>query len=155
MNPTTDSEAFCLEFVLRPEGGLETRLGVVGDNCQRLVGHLGKMMPPDSKTLFFLNLAFEELATNVAKHAMAAVRRPITVHCAVAMKDGRAEMLFTDDGGEFDVTTSPEPNINAPPEERAIGGLGLFIIRQAMKDFAYRRENGRNIVMMALEHTEG
>ena len=33
-------------------------------------------------------------------------------------------------------------------EERAIGGLGIFIVNQIMDNVSYRRENGQNILML-------
>ena len=40
------------------------------------------------------------------------------------------------------------PDIDAPIEERPIGGLGVHFVRVLMDGFRYRRSDGRNIVTL-------
>jgi anti-sigma regulatory factor (Ser/Thr protein kinase) len=39
-------------------------------------------------------------------------------------------------------------DITAPLEQRAIGGLGIHMMRKLMEEVEYRREGERNIVTM-------
>ena len=41
-----------------------------------------------------------------------------------------------------------EPDINTPIEDRPIGGLGIFLVKQFMDEVSYRREAGLNILTM-------
>ena len=38
--------------------------------------------------------------------------------------------------------------MSAPMEERARGGLGIYLVRKTMDAVAYRREDGRNVVTL-------
>ncbi|MCQ2181002.1 MAG: ATP-binding protein [Bacteroidales bacterium] len=65
--------------------------------------------------------------------------------------DGSTDVLkivFQDGGVEFDPLSNPEPDINAPLEERKIGGLGIFLCKQMMDSLDYHFENGKNVFTM-------
>lgn len=154
MHSSREVETVDFSFVLRPEDGAEARLNTVGEYCLRLVERLEAVEPPGSKALFYLNLAFEELATNIAQHAVEAAKRPIRVRCAIASGRSAVEMRFMDDGDPFDLTAATRPDLDAPLEDREIGGLGLHIIRQAFTSLDYRREDGWNAVVLRLDRDE-
>ena len=42
----------------------------------------------------------------------------------------------------------PKPDVDAPIEERKIGGLGVYFIRSIMDEVHYRREQDRNILTL-------
>jgi len=65
--------------------------------------------------------------------------------------DGLREMVFTDDGHAFDPTTDSEtPDVTAPMADRAVGGLGIFMVKKMSKGVSYRRENNLNILTVTL-----
>ena len=43
----------------------------------------------------------------------------------------------------------PETDVTLPAEERRIGGLGIFLIKQIMDTVEYRRNEGRNVLVMS------
>ena len=55
---------------------------------------------------------------------------------------------FADRGTPFDPLTAPVPNIEATLEERGVGGLGVHLVRQIMRDLEYRRADGWNRLTM-------
>ena len=57
-------------------------------------------------------------------------------------------MEVADDGRAFDPLQTPELDMSAPMEERARGGLGIYLVRKTMDAVAYRREDGRNVVTL-------
>ena len=57
-------------------------------------------------------------------------------------------LILTDTGKEFDPTVVPEADITLSAEERPIGGLGIFLIRQIMNEVRYDRINGKNILTL-------
>jgi anti-sigma regulatory factor (Ser/Thr protein kinase) len=59
----------------------------------------------------------------------------------------RAEV--SDDGRPFDPFEVPPPNIDAPIEERRIGGLGVYLVREMMDTLEYKREHDRNILRLS------
>ena len=54
-------------------------------------------------------------------------------------------LTLTDTGKEFDPTQVPEVDINLSAEERSIGGLGIFLIKNIMNEVEYQRVEGRNV----------
>jgi len=62
---------------------------------------------------------------------------------------------MVDDGKPFDpLTDAPVPDVNAPMEERPIGGLGVFLVRKLMDELTYRREEGRNHLTLVAYRAE-
>ena len=55
---------------------------------------------------------------------------------------------ISDDGIEFAPDSADDPDTNASIEDRPIGGLGIFLTRQMMDSFEYRRDEGLNIVTL-------
>ena len=53
-----------------------------------------------------------------------------------------------DDGSAFDPLQAPEPDSSAALEERARGGLGIYLVRRTMDTVAHRREDGRNVMTL-------
>ena len=56
--------------------------------------------------------------------------------------------MLTDSGTEFDPTKVPDADITLSAEEREIGGLGIFLIRQIMNTVEYQRIDEKNVLTM-------
>ena len=55
---------------------------------------------------------------------------------------------FKDEGTEYNPLEKPDPDINLPPEERQIGGLGIFMVKEMTDEISYKREDGKNILTL-------
>ena len=96
---------------------------------------------------FDLNLVLEELFTNTVRHGgCQGIEDAAEVRFAL-LPDG-VGLEYADRGMPFDPTAAPPPDLTAPLEERRIGGLGIHLIRQIMRDFEYQRLNGWNRIRM-------
>lgn len=91
-------------------------------------------------------LAVEEAVSNVILHGYAGNRGEILITCRTI--PGLAEVQIEDNAPSFNPLTIPEPDISGDIENRKIGGLGVFLIRQVMDDMIYRHEKGKNILVM-------
>jgi len=91
-------------------------------------------------------LAVEEAITNVIVHGYEQITGKIVITCRTT--HGLAEVQIEDFAPPFDPLSIPEPDITEAIEDRKIGGLGIFLIRQVMDDIVYRYENGKNILVM-------
>ena len=95
------------------------------------------------------NLALEEVLSNVIRHGYAdAGRRVISVSLRVG--DCGVELRVVDDGRAFDPLSAPAVDLDAPLEERAIGGLGLHLLREMASDVRYERADGRNYLYVRI-----
>ena len=98
-----------------------------------------------------INLALEEAVTNVMLYAYPGRNdgKVFVEYIEVNEPDGH-KMIFTisDSGVPFDPTQSPEADITLSAEERAIGGLGIHLVRQLMDEISYEREEDKNILTL-------
>ena len=93
-----------------------------------------------------IDVALDELFSNIAKYAYAPGTGPATVRVETE-EDPRAVILtFIDRGTPFDPLAAEDPDITAPAEERSIGGLGVFLVKKTMDDVRYERRDGQNIL---------
>jgi len=90
-----------------------------------------------------LALALEELVTNVMMHGGAGA---LPVDVGIRMADGMIEARVEDGGAAFDPLSGADPDVEAPVEERRIGGLGVLLVKQLMDETRYERVAGRNVV---------
>ena len=93
---------------------------------------------------FRLALAVEEAVTNVIGHAFAGVPPPhlVTVRLDLTPQLFSAEVI--DNGRPFDPTTVAPPDLSLPVEQRAAGGLGIYLMRSMVDRLHYRRSGGKN-----------
>jgi len=90
-----------------------------------------------------VNLALDEAITNIVFYAYDdADDHEIGVRISLAQGMLTAEIV--DDGRAFDPLQVAAPDLAAPLEERAIGGLGVHLMRHLVDDIQYRRDGGRN-----------
>lgn len=93
-------------------------------------------------------LALDELLTNVISYGYDdAGKHEISV--TLRAEDGRLTVLVEDDGRAFDPRQAPPPDLDAPIEERRIGGLGVHIVRTVVDSFDYERRGNINRVILA------
>ena len=103
---------------------------------------------------YAVNLAIDEILTNTISYGYdddEAHRIELTLR----LEDGKLIVVMVDDGREFDSSLEREPELEASLEERALGGLGLFLVHQMMDDIVYRRQDGRNIVTLTKSSPAG
>ncbi len=93
------------------------------------------------------NLALEEAVVNVMKYAYPkGVKGEVQVEAEA--NDKRLKFTITDSGQPFDPTTRGEVDTTLDADERAIGGLGIHLIRRYMDSINYERLNGQNILTL-------
>jgi serine/threonine-protein kinase RsbW len=81
-----------------------------------------------------VTLAVEELFTNMLKYGGGTG----DVLIAFVLEDGELSVGLTDfDVDEFDVTKTPEVDVDRPLSERQPGGLGIHLIKKMMDRIEY------------------
>ena len=63
---------------------------------------------------------------------------------------GERELAISDDGKPFNPLEVARPDVNAPLEDRKVGGLGIFIVRELTESVAYERRGGRNVLTIRM-----
>jgi serine/threonine-protein kinase RsbW len=100
-------------------------------------------LAPDEQARILLVL--EELITNVAKYGY---RNRAAGNAEVLLHIDATHLIieFIDDGDPFDPLAAPPPDLEAPLEERDIGGLGIHIVRALADEVRYFRLEARNVI---------
>jgi len=90
-------------------------------------------------------IVLEELVTNLAKYGYRD-RAAGSAEVALQINSGHLTLDFVDDGDPFDPLAIAPPNLDAPPEERELGGLGIHIVRSLADEVHYARREARNVL---------
>lgn len=98
--------------------------------------------------LYVSRLAIEELVSNTIKYGYDDPGSH-DIHIDARIENNAMVLAISDDGHPFDPLEAPEPDTSLPAEERPIGGLGIFLVRNMTDSFQYERRDGRNIVTIS------
>ena len=101
----------------------------------------------DQALAMSLNLALEEAVTNVILYAYPNGIDGL-VDIEAFIREDCLEFILSDSGKPFDPTAAPDADITLGVDERSIGGLGIYLVRNIMDTVSYRYENGKNILTM-------
>ena len=93
-----------------------------------------------------IDVAVEELFINIAHYAYAPQTGPVTVRVETEKDPKAVSITFIDGGTPYDPLAKADPDITASVEERPIGGLGIYMVKQSMDSVDYRCQNGRNML---------
>lgn len=102
-------------------------------------------------------LALDELFTNSVQYGFTDdARDQGFIEVSLAVQDGCLYVQLVDNGRAFDPTLVQTADTNSPLNERAIGGLGLFFVRQIARDWSYDYRSGfnRSYLTIQLEREE-
>ena len=111
------------------------------------IDELGEEMNLTPELIFNLNLVLEEAVSNVILYAYGEEKHK-EISLMANMSDGNLVFVLTDSGKVFDPTKVPDADITLSAEERGIGGLGIFLIRQIMDKVDYQRIGEKNVLTM-------
>ena len=92
------------------------------------------------------DVAVDELFGNISHYAYGGGSGDATVRFGFDEAARRVSVTFIDRGVPFNPLEKTDPDVNSPAHERAIGGLGLFLVKKTMDGMDYRYEDGQNIL---------
>lgn len=93
-----------------------------------------------------LLIAIEEIFVNVSKYAYPSSTGDLTVKFDFV--DDDVIFTFIDSGIPFDPVAKQDPDITLSAEDRPIGGLGIYMVKQTMDEMKYERKDNKNILYM-------
>lgn len=97
-----------------------------------------------------INLALEEAATNVIRYAYPKDGVSHTFSVDFDREGDMTVWRIIDSGTPFDPTAKEDADISLGIEERPVGGLGIFLVKQLTDQVSYCRENGYNILTISV-----
>lgn len=117
------------------------------DRLNQFVEEVGEEFSLSADITFNLNLVLEEAVVNIINYAYPEGKHEL-IYLSAKVHNGSIVFVLTDTGKEFDPTMAKDADITLPAEERPIGGLGIFLIRNIMNEVRYERIEGKNILTL-------
>ena len=111
------------------------------------VDQVAEALELDASLGMSLNLALEEAVVNVMNYAYPDGKAG-TVNIEASADDDFLNFVISDSGIPFDPTTKEEADTTLSVEDRPIGGLGIFLVRQLMDTINYERVDGKNVLRL-------
>ena len=95
-----------------------------------------------------LVLAVDEAVTNIILHGYGG--GPGTIEIEVNRSGDAVQVRLRDHAPLFDPTQVPAPNLNIPLEERPLGGMGIFLMKNMVDAVSHRAtdEGGNELTLV-------
>jgi len=95
-------------------------------------------------TQLLIEISLEELFVNISHYAYPEGNGWAEIH--VGVENGVMELTLIDGGIPFDPLAKPDPDVTLMAEDRQIGGLGIYMVKQKMDAMEYQRKDDKNIL---------
>ena len=108
----------------------------------------------DDSDTYAIELAVDEACTNIIEHAYQGENRG-DIECTCESNDICLTMVIRDHGKPFDPSSVLAPDLNANIDNRAVGGLGVFLMKKLMDEVHFEPlgEAGNVLTMVKLLKT--
>ncbi len=136
------AEQVSSERPVAKERGTSLRMKAVLENVPRAiecVTEWAERAGCDGRALYDIQLAVDEACANVVDHAYEGAE-PGDIEVCCGLEDQVLTIRVRDWGRGFELDGVEEPDLDAPLEERTLGGLGLFLVRQVMDDVGFHTD---------------
>lgn len=103
----------------------------------------------DDHIVSVIQLAVDEACTNIIQHGYSLKEEgTLTIICQLRGND--FAIIIRDHGKPFDPESISTPDLDADLEERKVGGLGLYFMRQVMDEvkFHFDSKEGNELTMI-------
>ena len=100
------------------------------------------------KSQMQINIAAEEIFVNICKYAYHPDKGRAVVRVAVSEEPVQVKITFIDHGKPYDPLLKDDPDVTLSADEREIGGLGIFMVKQTMDAVEYEYKDGSNILTL-------
>jgi len=99
-----------------------------------------------SKVINQIDIAIDEIYSNICKYSYPDKKGPTKIELVFDNMENTIELSFKDNGVEYNPLTHADPDVTLKAEDRDIGGLGIYMIKNMMDSVTYRYEKGSNIL---------
>ena len=98
------------------------------------------------KIMMQIEIAVEEIYVNIVHYAYNPSVGKATIRCEVTDNPMQVMIQFLDSGKPFDPLAKEDADITLSADERDIGGLGIFMVKQSMDEVNYEYKDGKNVL---------
>lgn len=102
-----------------------------------------------SRKMFLqIQMAVEEIFVNIASYAYQPESGTVKIGVEVQEEPLTAVITFLDHGIPYDPLSRESPDLDIPIEERDVGGLGIYLVKEIMDDVSYEYRDGQNMLTL-------
>lgn len=116
------------------------------ENIKNFLKQNLQALPVTEEEHFQIELALIEICLNIIHYAYPENRG--TIQVKFWTEGPQIFLEIRDNGLPFDPSQSPTPDIEELIRNRKKGGLGIYLSRELMDGFVYRRDGDQNILLM-------
>lgn len=95
-----------------------------------------------------LDVAVEEIYVNIASYAYESGTGDALIQVEKLEDPNRIVVTFIDSGIYYNPLEKEDPDVTLSAEERAIGGLGIYMVKKSMDRMDYERKDDHNILKL-------
>ncbi|MFH1523332.1 MAG: GAF domain-containing protein [Chloroflexota bacterium] len=108
----------------------------------------------DDSEIYAIGLAMDEACTNIIEHAYQGDSQG-NIECTCESDDTRLTVYIRDHGKPFDPSAVSDPDLDADIDNRHVGGLGVFLMKQFMDEIHFEPlgESGNILTMVKRRKT--
>lgn len=89
----------------------------------------------NSKIISQIDIAVDEICSNIFNYAYKDKKGQVLVE--ISYQDKMVVIRFVDTGVKFNPLEKEDPDVHLSLQERKIGGLGIYLVKQLMDDVKY------------------
>lgn len=123
------------------------------DTLSKHVQKFGSSIGLSKKFLFEINLALDELFTNIISYGYQDDQDHL-IEITITPLNNTLELCIEDDGVPFNLIDVADPDLPCDIESCKIGGLGIHLIKNLMDEVCYIRAEGKNRLTLKKELKE-
>ena len=142
-----DITMLCLDFVeMKKRSVNELRISAKLENLGQVLNYIESILVEggvSKKVSMEVLIAAEEVFVNIATYAYGEQTGEAVIQVDVT-KGGKIMLTFIDNGIPYNPLEKPDPDTTLAIENREIGGLGIFMVKESMDKVTYRYEDGQN-----------
>lgn len=121
------------------------------ENLNKVISFVEKQLKAadcPAKIIRQISVSVEEIYVNVVNYAYGGTvgSCEITSRLEISNEENRFILTVSDRGKPFNPIEEAAPDITLPLQERRIGGLGIFMVKESMDEISYERISGCNVL---------
>lgn len=125
---------------------LKSNLSELDKLCLKME-QIGRKMGLSKKFIFEVNLALDELFTNIISYGFDNTNDHL-IKITITPQNKEVCLCIEDDGIPFNPVDFKSPDLACSVDQCKIGGLGIHIIKKLMDEICYERCGDKNVVTL-------
>jgi len=108
---------------------------------------IGEVLGIPRRLLFEINLALDELFTNIISYGFADTSEHM-IRVRISAENDLLTVVLEDDGIPFNPVERLSPELPCTLEECKVGGLGIHLVKNLMDEVVYSRCGNKNVLTL-------